>query len=337
MSVPFDSTRFLHYVRQGTDYVLLYKTLEYMSKIGDLATLKLLSIQNQNTTIQTSCFEYACEHGHKHIVIFFLDYLKKQFQFPGQQRLIQYCQRGFLSASKGGYLEIVQIIVEHHEPCEDDVRVAFKEACSSGSWDIILYLREKFNTYPIQALQVACQGKQRKVVDWLIENGADNWNDGLIGSCQSGDVSLMKLMIQRGATDVCLGLQITCERGHVEASKYLLELLHRVIPSNIHFQFISSAKIKKLLIECDEAHTMHICVLDVWPLINEGVPLEKLLLYKNANYIRRMVRLVLDLFELIHSSLQEMLCSDLRNVLQQFVGHESNINALASLFLETVV
>ena len=304
---------------------------------GDLETLKLLSVQNETSVNQASCFEYACATGHKNIVNFFLEHLK-QFQLYPQtyQKLINlFCSRGFVSACQGGHLDIVQVMVENYEPSPDHINRALKAACSSCVWDVIFYLKEKFGINQFNELFEACRGKHRKLVDWLIENGAYDWNRGLMGACESGDMSLMKLMIERGATNIDHGLARACEMGHVEQSKYLLEALHRVLPvPRLYFNYIHNVEIKKLLIECDEASVLPVRQLDICPLLNQGISLQKLLLYPNPNITTQIADLAARLLQVVQVSLQGMLCSDLVNVLKIFIGYDVNAQVMETIAWE---
>ena len=141
MSDLLESKQIIKHIQQS-GAVLWDSVLQNASKTGDLDTLQLLSIQNKRTSLQVSCFGLACANGHKNIVNFFLEHLK-QFQLYPQthQTLIHsFCQRGLISASEGGHLDVVQMVIDYYEPSPDHVCAAWEKACFTCSWDVIFYL-----------------------------------------------------------------------------------------------------------------------------------------------------------------------------------------------------
>ena len=241
-----------------------------------------------------------------------------------------YCHHGLLCASRGGHLDIVQMIVEHHEPSEESAHLALRSACNGCAWDVIFYLKEKFKITQINGLQQACRGRHRKLVDWLIENGDNNWDDGLFGACESGDVSLIQLMIDRGATSTDRTFNVTCERGNVEACKYLLQRGYNIVPG-CYVQDIESVEMKKLLIDYDEGHMMHILASDICTLLNAGVSLQKLLRYENPDQTTYVVGLANNLLQVIQLSLQGTVCTDLVNALKLFIGYDVNMQVMEAI------
>ena len=326
MSIRLKSPQILKYVEQ-TDAVLWHKVLYHASKMGDLDALKSLSIQNEDTSTQACCLKIACEHGHRHIMDFFLDHVK-QFQFDKQSyhSLLQsYCRAGLIGASKGDHLDIIKMVIQNYQPSTKDVVWALQEACLTCSWNVLFFLKETFNISPIRALRQACEGKHRKLVDWLIENGDDDWESGFIGACEAGDVSLIQLMIpliiKRGAINLRLAFMITSRRQHVEASKYLLELGKLTVVG----EYLGcNADITKLLIEYDDTRAIPILASHVCPLLNKGVSLSTLLQYKQSGVVRRIVCLAEKLLEVVKSSLRDVLCTDLIITLNLFIGYDVN-------------
>lgn len=80
-------------------------------------------------------------------------------------------------------------------------------ACSHGHLAVVALI-----TYPFdnrwaenwiiwgQALNFACSGGHREIVEHLIARGATNWNEGLHGACLGRQRELAEFMIQCGAT-----------------------------------------------------------------------------------------------------------------------------------------
>ena len=254
----------------------------------------------------------------------------KQFQPHRQLYLTRlYCEHGFIRASKGGHLNIVRVVLENYFPCLREVGRALKWACSTCSWDVIFFLHKKFKITQINGLREACVGKHRKLVDWLIKNGDDDWNAGLAGACISGDVSLIRLMIDRGATDIKNGFQRTCEEGHVEASKYFLES-GTITTLGRHLNYIRHMKVKKLLLEYDHRYTMTVFATDICPLLNEGVSLQTLSRYKHVETMY-LVGLAEKLFQVVQLSLWGHICSDLVNLLKSFIGYDVSKQIMDSM------
>ena len=327
MSVLLESKQILNYI-QASDAISWYTVLYHASKIGDLDTLKLLSIHNQHIYTQRSCFGYACKYGHRHIVHFFLDHLK-EFQSDQQSYMYLlrlYCLDGLLGASTGGHLDIVQIILDNYQPYQpnqDEVTRAFENACYTCSWDIIFYLKEKFKINQSCALKQACKGRHTKLVDWLIKNGDHNWNGGLLGACESGDVSLVQLMIKHGATNIRHGFQVACQTGHVEASKYLLDAGYIIICECV-LHPVSNVEIIKLLLEYDSKHDVSISSINICALLNAGVSPQKLSEYEAPGVITRIVSLAEKILNVVQFSLRDIFCFDLVNDLKSFIGYNVN-------------
>ena len=330
-SALLESKQILSHIEQSSA-ILWNKVFDRASITGDLDTLKLLCIQNQLTSLQADCFALACEYGHRHIINFFLDHLKG-FQFDRQSYtyLTQtYYQRGLFSASKGGHLDIVQMILEKYQPSPHEVDCAFKVACLKCSWEIIFFLHKKFNITHVNGLREACEGRHRKLVDWLIEHGDHYWDAGLAGACLSGDVSLIQLMIECGARNTDHGFQSTCEMGHVDASKYFLESGYSSI-ARIYLGYVRTVAMKKLLIEYDKARVLSFSSSDICALLNKGVSLQTLLLYNNSDIITRTVGLANHLLQVVQFSLRNLLCTDLVDVLKSFIGYDVNRQMMESI------
>ena len=332
VSVLLEPKQILTHIEQSDD-IAWKKVFDHASMMGDLNALKLLSIQIQRPAMQVSCFEQACEYGHRHIINFFFDYLK-QFQFSPEtyDNFIRlFCTRGFLSASRGGRLDIIQMLVDIYQPGVYDLIVGWRSACYKCSWDVIFFLKEKFPIIPIRGLYQTCKGKHRKLVDWLVENGDNDWDAGFAGACESGDVPLIQFMIERGATNKTEGFQLACMYGHVEAFKYLLETFRQLLSPSDMF-FYSTIQIKKLLMEYDVARSVPIRVFDICPLLNEGISIQTLLLYQRSHAaITYVVGLAERLLQVVQLSLHTTLCSDLVNDLKGFVGYDVNPLILESI------
>ena len=114
---------------------------------------------------------------------------------------------GFLGACVGGHWaviqQMIQLILQHQTIHESDWDLGLSKACGNGSLDLIkkfIQEGEKFHhRFKLgMTLYVACLGRNRPVIDWLIDHGANDWNQGLLGACKGGHLDLVKEMIQRG-------------------------------------------------------------------------------------------------------------------------------------------
>ena len=331
MSILLKCEQILKYINESED-IVWSQVIDCASMMGDLNALKLLSIQNRKTDIQMACFATACKYGHKHIVNFFFEHLKqfRRYRQPYKKLVKKYCRDSFTSASKGGHLDIVKMIHNKYHPNTQDVDYAIRGACLICSWDVIFYLKKKFNIKLIRALRQACQGRHRKLVDWLMENGDDDWDAGLMGACEPGDVYLIQVMIERGATNIRCGFQQICYKGHVEATKYFLESLC-MEPTVTEFDLLRGVQVQKLFMDYDETHAISICESDICPLLNEGVSSQTLLRYGNPKRTIRIVNLANKLLQVVQLSLRGLLCSDLVNLLKSFIGYDVNEQVIESM------
>jgi hypothetical protein len=62
---------------------------------------------------------------------------------------------------------------------------------------------------------------QVKIVQWVIEEGADDWDGGLEGACVAGDVGLAEDFIKRGAYTVNIGMCVAASEGHLQLVKLM--------------------------------------------------------------------------------------------------------------------
>lgn len=70
-------------------------------------------------------------------------------------------------------------------------------------------------------LKNASEGGNLNIINFLIENGADAWNEGLCGAAQGGNLDLVKFYISRGADNLNKALQCAEIGGHNDVIIYL--------------------------------------------------------------------------------------------------------------------
>jgi len=97
-----------------------------------------------------------------------------------------------------------------------------ESACLSGNEEIV-NLAISLAPYPDwnEGLHGACQGGHRKIVELMIQKGADRWNDGFRLACVAGHLDVAKLMIEKGATNFETGLYRACAGGHLNLVKLI--------------------------------------------------------------------------------------------------------------------
>ncbi len=74
-----------------------------------------------------------------------------------------------------------------------------------------------------QGLRGACAGGHMALVMLMIEKGADDWNGGLHEACFMGHVALIELMIAKGADNLNNGLYAVCRGEHAELIPFMME------------------------------------------------------------------------------------------------------------------
>jgi hypothetical protein len=133
----------------------------------------------------------ACKGGNINIVYYIIDKGKPYLCF-------NWCQ-GLRSACVGGNLKIVKMMMRY---VESDGRTFYQIQLN----DILYY---------------GCYGGNKKVVEYLIKKGFDNWNEGLYGACQGGYKSLVDYMILKGANKLKKAISYTDDDDLIDYLKHL--------------------------------------------------------------------------------------------------------------------
>lgn len=100
--------------------------------------------------------------------------------------------------------------------------------CKTGNIDIIreiigeLKEHKNWDYFRNSGLQEACKGGHVDIVEYLISEGADDWNKGLEGACEGGYMDIVHMMCSKGATNYNSGLFRACLGGYMNAVKYML-------------------------------------------------------------------------------------------------------------------
>lgn len=84
----------------------------------------------------------------------------------------------------------------------------FLPACNSGDLQKVKRLTWKFGLDLNAGLFQACHGGHISVAEYLIDQGANNFDDCLRITCQAGNLALSELLVQKGARPI-VGLRAT--------------------------------------------------------------------------------------------------------------------------------
>lgn len=109
-------------------------------------------------------------------------------------------------------------------------RACFYGSCSAGHYDLAKLSLSKIHKFNYEffinfdfALEFACYGNDINLVNMIIENGGNKWNEGLIGACRANNVSIVNMMIEYGASNFNKGLEISCRNKNKEIMKIMVE------------------------------------------------------------------------------------------------------------------
>jgi len=95
-------------------------------------------------------------------------------------------------------------------------------ACQCGNLDCIKMLIDMKGKLSF-GFKGACVAGNIGVIEFLIQRGCDNWDDGLECACYGGHLEIAKYMIKKGADDLIRGLVGACCSGSLGIVKMLVE------------------------------------------------------------------------------------------------------------------
>ncbi len=97
-------------------------------------------------------------------------------------------------------------------------------ACIGGHLKIVNIMIEKGANNWNWGLYNACMGGNLNIVNLMIKMGANDWNLGLTGASKGGNLNLVNLMIERGANDWEWSLKSACEGGNLNVVNLLIKM-----------------------------------------------------------------------------------------------------------------
>lgn len=193
----------------------------------------------------------ACEGGHLELVKELAEYYIKSWvnyiDSDGSSVLLNVLYH----ACKGGNFECVIYIISELGYCHIE---GLKGACEGGNMEILEYLFKIYDCKNFQLcilLYYAGKGGNMKIVNFLIQKGANGWDSLLCGACAGGHMELVILALNKGAKDYYNALSVLCENegDNVEIAEILIDYvdnLNGLINSACRYKNI---KIVKLLLE----------------------------------------------------------------------------------------
>ena len=165
----------------------------------------------------------------------------------------------------------------------------FKEACVKGNLEKVKEMYS--NNFNInQALQWASENGQLKVVQFLVENGADiNAYDAFAWASRNGHLEVLKYLVEKGVNvhvNTNLAFRSALRNGHLEVIKYLVEksddihIFQKVFIWAIQY---SQIEIVKYLVETGvDIHVNNDCAI-IWALYFENLEIIQFLAWKGAD------------------------------------------------------
>jgi hypothetical protein len=101
---------------------------------------------------------------------------------------------------------------------------SLRDFCENNKIISLRLLMKKYKYLDLdEGLMGACKGGHQRVVELMIEKGANYWNLGLNGACEGGKQSLVELMIEKGANRWNRGMERACLRGHQRIVELMIE------------------------------------------------------------------------------------------------------------------
>ena len=127
--------------------------------------------------------------------------------------------------------DISKIILEYAFKLEkirrtkDYFKLGYYEKCVEIMKDIdSLNIIESYKFILVSKLfKDSCYEGHMRIIELMIEKGADNWNWGLYGACRGGNMKIVKLMIEKGVTDWNRGLEGACQGGNIKIIELMIE------------------------------------------------------------------------------------------------------------------
>jgi hypothetical protein len=121
------------------------------------------------------------------------------------------------------------------------------------------------------ALSYACRRGFRSIVDLLISNGANNWNNALCQSCAGGQERLVERMVSNGATDFCGGFMAACYSNNLRVIQAMVDRMAAAGKSADNYQLVFAGRSSDLLFDLLTSTDVDRSALLKFPKINKAL------------------------------------------------------------------
>lgn len=198
------------------------------------------------------CVNYAVNEGKWEFILLYYPYFATNILVwnlrtickSGNIFLVQLCIKkggcdwncGLREACRIGNLEIAKLMLENGA---DELQEAFLLSCTQNSLELVRLLQGKIGRgwdggmYGVTTMEIgvadfefplglACKNGMTSIIDFLIEQGTENWNVGLRGACMGGHFTIAQRMIELGATKLSDAIVYACRSRNTELIDYLL-------------------------------------------------------------------------------------------------------------------
>lgn len=150
-----------------------------------------------------------------------------------------------LMACYDNNIQLVNILIELDTNNKMDYNIGLTNACASGHKKIIdIMIQHGANDWDF-SLTSACSNNHRDIAELMINHGADI-NRGLMGACGSGNKEMINFLIKRSypvELNWSLGLSIACDTKHKNKFKHMFN-------ASANYQDIIDFMIKKGAFAC---------------------------------------------------------------------------------------
>lgn len=128
----------------------------------------------------------------------------------------------FREACRNGDVQQINLLLLNGY--QDFINDGLFYACEMANVKVLHFLIERGATNWDGVLVGACKGGHMNIVQWIISKAERklDWNSGLALACEAGNIDIIKLMISKGANNWDHGLYRACYAGNAEVAKFMI-------------------------------------------------------------------------------------------------------------------
>jgi ankyrin repeat protein len=132
---------------------------------------------------------------------------------------------GLLGACHNGHIDIADYFIKKGASNLDE---AFEEACQNNNTDILDYLIEKGANNFENGFVIASEYGKMDLVKYFIDkrligNISEIINSALCGACLNGHIDMVNYLVENGANDFEGAFEDACYGGHLDMVEYIVE------------------------------------------------------------------------------------------------------------------